>query len=201
MLVITPFLYKSRDLLQSGLSLSKVDKEKLMNKFKAVFLSLIFVLLFLSDNIALADTGPKPTMDFAFKGLQEGELQIISGILYECEQSDCSDARPLEALGPQGLYCDTMSCRATAYGFAPYHILEVEFSDEVTRRSNIFETAGFQSSYTVTIQPNDLLVEAQFSLKAFSSVNLFLIACVCAIIIGVGIVVLAVFLVRRSRTK
>ncbi len=172
-----------------------------MKKSKALFLLIILVSLILPVHTALADTGPKPTMEFEFKGLQEGELQIISGILYECNLADCSDAAPLEELGPQGLYCDTMGCRATAYGFAPYHILEVEFSDEVTRRSNIFETAGFQSSYTVTIQPNDLLVEAQFSLKAFSSVNLFLIACVCALIIGGGIAVLVVFLVRRSRTK
>lgn len=166
-----------------------------------LFQLLILLSMILPTSSVLADTGPKPTMEFEFKGLQEGELQIISGILYECEQSDCRDARPLEELGPQGLYCDTMSCRATAYGFAPYHILEVEFSDEVIRRSNIFETAGFQSSYTVTIQPNDLLVEAQFSLKAFSSVNLFLIACVCALVIGAGIAVLVVFLVRRSSKK
>ena len=170
-----------------------------MLNLKTLFLSFIVVLLILPTYIALADTGPKPQMEFVFKGTDEGELQIISGELYECDQSDCSDAAPLEKLGPQGLYCDTIGCRATAYGFAPYHILEVEFSDEVTRRSNIFETGGFNSRYTVTVQPNDLLVEKKFSLNIFEGGTLF-IACIC--IIGIGLtVVLILFFRRRSATK
>jgi len=172
-----------------------------MTKLKTLFLLLILVLLTLPTNIAFADTGPKPTMDFEFKGLQEGELQIISGILYECEQSDCSDAAPLEELGPQGLRCDTTSCRAIGYGFAPYHILEIEFSDEVTRRSNVFETAGFSSKYTVTVQPDDLLIKAQLSLGAVPPQILFFIALVCACN-GMALVIgLIIFLIIRFVKK
>ena len=172
-----------------------------MAKFKTLFLLLITILLVMPTHIVLADTGPKPTMEFEFKGLQEGELTIVSGILYECEQPDCIDAKPLEELGPQRLICDAMSCRALAYGFAPYHILEIEFSDGVTRRSNVFETAGFASKYSVTIQPDDLLVKAQFSLGAVSPRILFFIALACACN-GMALVIgLIVFLIMRFVKK
>lgn len=139
-------------------------------------------------------------MEFEFKQVvPEGELQIISGILYECDQSDCSDAAPLEQLGPQGFYCDTESCSALAYGFAPYHRLEVEFSDEITRTSNIFETAGFDSKYTVTVRPDDLLVEAQFNLGVLSPATWILVACACIVVVGAGLIGLIIYLVRRSR--
>jgi len=168
-----------------------------MKKIKILFLFLVLVIL--PSNIVLADTGPKPQMKFIFQGTDEGELQIITGELYECNQSDCSDAAPLPKLGPQGLYCDTIGCRATAYGFAPYHILEVEFSDEVTRRSNVFETGGFNSRYTVTVQPNDLLVEKKFSLSIFESgVGIFACICILGIILIGGIVF---FFIRRSKKK
>jgi hypothetical protein len=171
------------------------------NGFLKLLVLLLFVQLLLPAQTALADTGPKPTMEFDFEQEPDGELQIISGILYECDQPDCSDAAPLEQLGPQGLYCDTVGCRATAYGFAPYHQLEVEFSDEVTRRSNIFETAGFDSRYTVTVRPDDLLVEAQFSLDIFPRLGIIeiLVLCICGFVILGLIIGLIIFLIRRTR--
>ncbi len=172
-----------------------------MKKFRIFLLLFILIQLVLPTRAVLADTGPKPTMDFEFKGLQEGELQIISGILYECEQSDCSDAGPLEELGPQGLYCEATGCRALGYGFAPYHILEIEFSDGATRRSNIFETAGFDSVYTVTVQPKDLTVKAQFTLGNLHPYLKLLLTCLCCIVGIILPIVLAVYLVRRSRKK
>jgi hypothetical protein len=140
-------------------------------------------------------------MDFEFKGLQEGVLSIVSGILYECNQPDCVDAAPLEELGPQRLTCDATSCSAIGYGFAPYHILEIEFSDGVTRRSNIFKTAGFASKYIVTVQPDDLLIKAQLSLGAISPNLLFfaVLACACT---GMALVLgLIIFLIIRFAKK
>ena len=165
---------------------------------KLVVLALILRVL-LPVQTVLADTGPKPTMDFAFdQTLLESDLQIISGILYECDQPDCSNAAPLQEAGPQRFTCDTTSCHATAYGFAPYHRIEIEFSDEQTRQSNIFQTAGFASSYTVTVHPDDLLVKAQFSLGFLSPIIILIISCVCALV-GIGLVLgLIVFLIRRS---
>jgi len=172
---------------------------------KNIKLSLLLFILFVSllpVQVALADTGPKPTMDFNFKGLQDGELQIISGILYECDQPDCSDAAPLQELGPQRLRCDTTGCSASAYGFADYHILEVEFSDEVTRRSNIFKTAGFDSNYTVTVQPNDLLVESKFSLGVVSPYIWFYLILSLCLLGGAGLFAgLIVLIVRLARKK
>lgn len=163
---------------------------------------LLFVLLAIfPNNAVLADTGPKPSMDFQFSQEMSGEppVTITLGILLECDQPDCSDASPLEELGPQRFVCEVNSCWATAYGFAPYHQIEIEFSDGQTRRSNVFKTAGFDSKYMVIIRPDDLLVEARFSPGIFPRLAVVLIACVCAIV-GVGLIAgLALFLLRRSK--
>ena len=170
-----------------------------MKKFQKILLLLIILQTFWLPPVARADTGPKPTMDFEFIG--SGELMIVSGILYECDQSDCIDAAPLEELGPQGLRCDATSCRALGYGFAPYHILEIEFSDGVTRRSNIFETAGFASKYTVTVQPDDLLIKAQLSLGAVPPNLLFFAALACACTSMALVLGLIIFVIIRFVKK
>lgn len=167
------------------------------------FLLLFFVLMLLPAHTVLADTGPKPTMDFQFRQEMTGEppVTIAAGILYECDQPDCSDALPLEEVGPQRFTCEVNSCRATAYGFAPYHRIEIEFSDGKTRQSNVFETAGFDSEYAVIIRPDDLLVEAQFGFSGFPRIVLILLACLCAFV-SVGLVAgLAIFLLRRSQKR
>lgn len=149
---------------------------------------------------ALADTGPKPSMEFEFThALEDAPPSILSGTLYECDQSDCQDATPLEEVGPQGFRCQANSCRAIAYGFAPYHRIEIEFSDGRTRTSNVFATAGFDSRYTVTVRPEDLLVEARFSLGAFPRIATVLVACGCGLLGLVVIAGLGLVLIRRSR--
>jgi len=169
---------------------------------KPLFLLLFTLVTLPRAHVVFADTGPKPTMEFEFKqGLPDGQVTIVSGILYECDQADCSDAAPLQELGPQRFICDALSCSALAYGFSDYHQLEIQFSDGKTRRSNIFKTAGFDSKYTVTIRPDDLLVEAQFSLGVLPPMMTILIACICA---GLGVLLvtgLIIFLIGRSRKK
>ena len=75
-------------------------------KLKKLPLLLLLLLAFLPGQDALADTGPKPTMEFQFRQEMTGEppLTITSGILYECDQLDCSDAAPIEEVGPQGFW-------------------------------------------------------------------------------------------------
>lgn len=167
-----------------------------------LFLGLLFLLALLPVPPALADTGPKPSMSFAFRQEIPGEqLTITSGILFECNQPDCSDAELIEEVGPQGFRCEATTCSAVAYGFAPYHQLEIEFSDGQTRQSNIFEPAGFDSEYTVSIRADDLLVEAQFSLGLLPRTGTAIVACLCALT-GIALVAgLAIFLARRSRTN
>jgi disulfide bond formation protein DsbB len=166
------------------------------SRFKKWFFLIFLLSVFLPQRVAFADIGPKPTMEFEFT--QTGGLMIASGILYECDQPDCSDAEPIKELGPQRLRCDAVSCSALAYGFARYHRLEIQFSDGQTRASNVFETAGFNSRYKVTVRESDLLVEAKFTLNPLLG---FALVCACIFVSGILLVVLIVFLVRRSKKK
>jgi len=60
-------------------------------KLTKLFLLLLFLQVLLPAPVALADTGPKPTMDFEFKQeVTSEQVTITSGILYECEQPDCN---------------------------------------------------------------------------------------------------------------
>jgi hypothetical protein len=128
-----------------------------MAKRRIVLLLVVLVQFFRPEQIVRADTGPKPTMEFTFSG---EPVRITSGTLYECDQPDCSDAQPLGEFGPQRFTCEADSCSALAYGFSTYHKLEIQFSDGKTRESNVFQTAGFDSIYTVTVRSDDLRVEA-----------------------------------------
>lgn len=172
----------------------------MVSRLTKLFLALLFLQMFLSVQSVLADTGPKPTMDFQFKW--ESDLlptSIASGTMYECKQLDCNDAAPLQQLGPQGFRCESQSCNATAYGFSDYHKLEIQFSDGTTRQSNVFQTAGFDSKYTVTVRPDDLLVEAQFGLGVRPPLFIIIITCIC-FLVGLSLVaVVIIFFVRRPK--
>ncbi len=179
-----------------------------MAKFRISLLLFLITQLLLPARVVFADTGHKPTMDFSFKQELSGDqLTIVSGTLYECDQSDCSDAAPLKELGPQRFTCDATSCSALAYGFSDYHKLEIQFSDGKTRQSNIFQTAGFDSKYTVTIRADNLLVESQFNLipsipisnSAFPGSIVVLLLCICLLVAGVVVAGIIVFLVLRRR--
>ena len=169
-----------------------------MTKHKILLLFLLMIL-FLPFRDVLADTGPKPGMEFTLEQELDGEpVTITAGTLYECDEADCSDASPLQELGPQGLRCDVQSCSATAYGFAPYHKLELVFSDGKTRQSNVFETAGFDSVYTVTVRSEDLVVEAQFSpTTMFPRAVTVILLCACVLVAGALVIGVIVFVLRR----
>jgi hypothetical protein len=166
-----------------------------------VVILVVFVLSLLAVKPVAADTGPKPTMDFAFTQAVPGpQLTITDGTLFECEQADCSDAQALQQLGPQHFGCAANTCDSTSYGYNPYHRIEIHFSDGKTRRSNIFQTAGFNAKYNVTIRPDDLLVEAAPSLD-FSSPFPYVLIGVCVLCLLVLIVIVAVILILRRRSK
>jgi hypothetical protein len=173
-----------------------------MVKFgKNAWAALFFFAFILPLHSSLVDVGPKPTMEFQFvQGPGVQNVSITSGTLYECEQSDCQDAEPLKQLGPQGFHCAEKSCSALAYGFGPYHQLEILFSDGVIRKSNVFKTAEFQSSYEVTIQQTDLVVKSKITLGLFSPYTYILVCGLCLIGVIILIVVI-ILLVRRSRRK
>lgn len=164
---------------------------------KALIL-LIFVVSLLPVQIASADTGPKPTMEFTFTQDFPGEqVTIVSGTLFECKQPDCSDAKPLMEAGPQRLSCEAKTCHALAYGFSQYHRLEIEFSDGKTRQSNIFKTAEFNSIYNVTILQDSLLVKQQVTPTSVARYLIIPLCCFCLLGV-VAIIVITIVLVRRK---
>ncbi len=120
---------------------------------------LVFTFLFIPLSNVHADTGPKPEMEFTFidENGEPSTLKIESGILYECDQPDCTDAMPLEEMGPQRFECDATFCYAMAYGFSDYFQLEVTFTDGTTRKSSIFEKKQFAANYLVTLQGENSL--------------------------------------------
>ena len=163
-----------------------------------LFVTLLFLSMFLSFQTASADIGPKPSMEFDFEW-QAGQTTIISGVLYECHQADCADGTPLEELGPQRFECDAISCYALAYGFSPYHRIEIEFSDGVIRQSNVFETAGFDSKYKVSVGERDLLVEAKFSLGSLPRTGTVIAAGACILLVLGLLIGGIVFAMHRSK--
>jgi hypothetical protein len=163
-------------------------------KFSLLFFFLLALLFWARG--ALADTGPKPTMEFTFHQEEGAQpLTIASGTLYECHQADCKDAAPLQEGGPQRFTCEAATCHALAYGFTPYHKLHIQFSDNKTRESNIFATADFDAKYTVTIRAEDLVVEAENS--AFPLLTTILFTSLCLLVIGGLVIGLLIFLLRR----
>jgi hypothetical protein len=169
-------------------------------KNNQVFFMLILMLGILPMHAVSADTGPKPSMDFLFKqGFSGAPLTIKSGTLYECEQSDCQDAKALRELGPQRFSCTSSGCSALAYGFSTYHRLVINFSDGKIRQSNIFKTTQFQASYQVTVRQEDLLVEPTFSLNLFTPWTYILLCVGC--LVGIVILVTLFFLLTRRIAK
>ena len=171
-------------------------------KIRTGLILFLLLLSFAPTWIVSADVGPKPGMSFGFEQEFSGpQVTIVSGNLFECEQPDCQDAKPLEQVGPQEFWCSDTSCSAIAYGFSTYHRLEIQFSDGKTRQSNIFETIQFNSSYKVTIRQNDLLVEPVASVNWFSPIT-YLLLCACCLV-GVVILIVAIILIvlRVTRKK
>ena len=164
-----------------------------------VLLLLALSLSLLPMQRAAADTGPKPTMSFDFTQSSAGpKLDVTDGTLLECQQADCSDGQELKQLGPQHFSCSAAACDSLAYGYSPYHKLMIKFSDGKTRANNIFQTAGFDSKYKVTIRPDDLQVEATLNLDVFSPWT-YVILCACLLALLLVVVAAIVLFVRRRR--
>jgi hypothetical protein len=170
------------------------------SKGKFSVIALAFLALFVPFQSASADMGPKPSMEFTLVQEVAGEtLTIVNAEMYECGQSDCSDAQLLEEVAVQGFRCyEGNVCHAVAYGFSDYHYLEIEFSDGKLRRSNIFETSSFNGKYDVTIRENDLLVKARFTFDPLSGTT-YLILCGCCLFLLVMLTVIIIVIVRRTK--
>jgi len=126
--------------------------------------------------VALADIGPKPTMDFTFTALTDVQPEIVEATLYECSDPTCATAEPLQELGPQRITCQAYSCYSMAYGYAEHFRLSVRFSDGITRESNIFGKRAFQAQYTVRIEDTSLVVEEHSTFGSLFHGPLYIVA-------------------------
>jgi hypothetical protein len=152
---------------------------------------------------ALADTGPKPTADFTFVQMSNSPLTILSAKLLQCQDTSCSESKPLQDIGPQHFTCNADSCNSTAYGYAVYQRLEVTFSDGKTRLSNEFTKKSFAARYRVTIRPDDLLVEEQAGgfnpyvlLFLFGASGAIFLAALC-----IALLAILIFWILRARNN
>lgn len=168
---------------------------------KRLFLFVIFsVVVFFPLRSVSADLGPKPTMEFTFVQAFDGKpVTIVSGVLLQCDDSDCQDAEPLQEMGPQRFTCQDLSCRALAYGFREYNQLEITFSDGVVRRSNVFPEGGFNGLYNVTIREDGLLVTERFNPRSISTLPWLCLAGFCLTLVLIAAVL--VFIMHRLARK
>lgn len=150
---------------------------------------------------AQADVGPKPSMNFTFEYVDMAPLTILGGALIECEDSACTDRYPLEELGPQNFSCGQDACHSLAYGYAPYHQLVIDFSDGVTRRSNIFEKRAYNANYTVTVRPDGMQVKEGWGTPGWLAGGMMLglvIGPLLLCLAGLGGLALVIFFIVRG---
>jgi hypothetical protein len=128
---------------------------------KVTFLLILVTLigLLVPTGGAQADVGPKPSMDFEFVYETEEPLGIVEGQQMQCEEPDCADAEPLEEVGPNSFRCSGGRCSSRSYGYSTYNQLVIEFSDGVTRTSDVFSSGMMRTEYRVTVHENSLEVE------------------------------------------
>ena len=172
-------------------------------KTKYVLLIPLLLLLFLLTlpiDSAQADIGPKPSMEFEFEYETDVPYNILDGIQLECDKPDCSDAEPLEDLGPQRFTCELNSCFSMAYGYRQYHRLQIRFEDGKTRQSNVFENDSFSMSYRVIVRDNDLMVEkirGRSNPMGWTLIAL-LIGGLLAILLSIGFIILMILIMLRA---
>lgn len=153
-------------------------------------IGLLALLTFLPTASVHADVGPKPTMDFRLVwGIPR--VSVTDASLFMCEDATC--ANPVEVLGP--FSCSEESCRYN-YGSPGWYQLEIVFADQ-TRVSNIFEKLGFEATFDVTVNADDLLVE-QVSFPLPYLVSLQAAGFIVALLVTLGVEIpLAGFILKR----
>ncbi|MCX6778292.1 MAG: hypothetical protein NT157_05420 [Candidatus Micrarchaeota archaeon] len=162
-------------------------------EIRTFLIGLLSVLLL--SGLPYADVGPKPGIHFDLQYEMNPAPAILNATLLDCQLADCSDAHPMPFGGPQRIWCSGAdSCNAIAYGFAPYMRLQLQFSDQI-RTSNVFqEPTGLDSSYSVTVRANDLLVandgNGNFSSLALLSLIVFALLITLVIELPVATIIL-----------
>ena len=80
------------------IAMNKFPRRMISKSIKILYI-VLFVSVLLPAGFVRADTGPNPSMEFEFRqDLTGGPVTIVSGILFVCDQSDCSDAMNLTSI-------------------------------------------------------------------------------------------------------
>ncbi|HEY1607332.1 MAG TPA: hypothetical protein VGF77_17215 [Allosphingosinicella sp.] len=103
-----------------------------------------------------ADMGPKPSMAFTFT--LPGQIEIKSGVLYNCEDAACKNPKPLQPLGPQRFSCDPTRCSARAYGFGRYFQVELTLTDGRVVKCSPTKVTRFDGRYYGVVRGHDLVL-------------------------------------------
>lgn len=109
-----------------------------------------------------AGISPKPEMDFTliYQIERTPAVKPDTSEQIQCQDNQCIESDPLGEYGIQKLYCRPDGCFSIAYQYEPFQRLVLDFSDGVTRRSNVFRTpAKLRNSFAVYVRDTDLLVE------------------------------------------
>ncbi|MBI9044695.1 MAG: hypothetical protein JEZ06_09430 [Anaerolineaceae bacterium] len=162
-------------------------------------LILIFVLIPIQT--ASADVGPKPTMMFELEYHTAEILSIEEINLLLCDDKECLDSRMMEKqLGPQDIDCISADqCNSMAYGYADFHKLIIQFSDGITRESNIFKKKQFNAHYQVMVYDDNLVVDEKASLF---NVSVLAVAGSCLFLLcGIGLIVFLILAILRERQE
>lgn len=127
------------------------------------------------SNMALADVGPKPTIDIVLP--QKLVKRVAAGKLLQCEKADCSDAAPMLDMGPQFFRCNAPAvdktgkesfietrvkkghCGGMAYGFAHYLQLQLTLTDGSVLTSAAFSEKTFSSQFKAAFKDGKLTVK------------------------------------------
>jgi hypothetical protein len=136
-----------------------MKKESVARWFFAIILASLLVIIPLRST--RADTGPKPSMNFTFTFEITPVPEISSGTLFECSDATCANGESLKQLGPQHFDCTASSCSSLAYGYSQYQRIILEFTDGVTRSSNVFTKSKFAAEYDVKVFADRLEVVEQ----------------------------------------
>jgi hypothetical protein len=152
-----------------------------------------------------ADTGPKPSMNFTFTSEINPALTISSGTLFECSDAACANGESLKQLGPQHFDCSAAACSSMAYSYSKYHRLILEFSDGVTRTSNVFTKSKFAADYKVSVYADHLEVVEQsgganWPVTGSTLIDLF-IGLVFISLITANFVILVVLLLLAGKSE
>ena len=113
---------------------------------------LLAVWIFVPTASVRADMGPHPTMDFELVW-NIPRVSVSDAALYTCADAAC--AEPVKVFGP--FSCSEEGCRYN-YGSSGFYKLVIVFEDK-TRESNIFEKRGFEASFSVQVNADNLSVE------------------------------------------